>query len=169
MKMARERLALVILCLAPLAGVGPAYAAARSADAGAVATLSGQAFLTARGGEEVTCAGREVTALPETREASPVSGAVVTEAPANGGPAESARRTVCDSQGHFVFTGLAPRDWTIRASIRWDVNAKQSVRHLGGDVVQHVALRAGDNNVVLNDHDLTTQSSETSRMAATGP
>ena len=148
--MARERLALVILCLAPLAGVGPAHAAARSADVGGVATLSGQAFLTARGGEAVTCAGREVTALPD-------------------GPADSARSTLCDSQGHFVFTGLAPRDWTIRASIRWDVRAKQSIRHLGGDVVQHVALSAGDNRVVLNDRDLTPQPLETPRMAATAP
>jgi hypothetical protein len=160
MKMARARLALVVLCLTPLAGAGPACAAARSADAGGVATLSGQAFLTARGGEAVTCAGREVTALPDGREASPVSGAVVNKTSANNGPTDSTRHTLCDSQGHFVFTGLAPRDWTIRASIRWDVRAKQSIRHLGGDIVQHVTLRPGDNNVLLNDLDIEASSSD---------
>ena len=140
------------LIIAPLLGViGPAHAGGQLAHFSAPATLSGQAFLTAMGGEQVTCAGSEVTILPSGQTVSLVNGG---DAVAVGG--EAARRANCDNQGHFVFTGLAARDWTIRTSIRWGVRAKQSIRHLGGDMVRHVTLRPGDNKVVLNDHDLNT-------------
>jgi len=164
-----ERLSVAVLCMAPIwAVIGPAHADARSANSGGLATLSGQAFLTSMGGEAVTCAGREVTILSDDPPARS-AGSEAVAAAAYSGSVRSVLHTVCDNQGHFAFAGLAARDWTIRASIRWDVRAKQGIRHLGGDVVQHVALRAGDNNVVLNDRDLYPRSPETSRMAEIVP
>jgi hypothetical protein len=169
MKVTEGHLARAVLFIAPLlAGTGPAHAGAQSADFGGPATLSGRAFLTAMGGEAVTCAGREVTIAPNDQQPLPVNGNGMVGA-ADRAAAFSDRRAICDNQGRFAFTGLAARDWTIRTSIRWDVRAKQSIRHLGGDVVQRVTLRAGDNSVVLNDHDLSGQSSEAPRMAASAP
>jgi hypothetical protein len=67
---------------------------ARMADISGSGTLSGQAFLTAMGGEHGTCAGREVTVMSDDPPVEAVQAA------------GTVRRTICDTQDHFAFEGL---------------------------------------------------------------
>jgi hypothetical protein len=117
------------------------------------ATLSGQAFVTAQGGERVTCAGREVTVTPDAPMRS----------------AATVHRTICDSQGRFAFDGLGMQGWTIHTAIKWDVRGKQGIRHLGGDLTYDVVLKSTDTSLVLNDHDIVTRSSGGHELAQAGP
>ena len=146
----------------PVVSSGAPNATAAPAGASGPATLSGQAFVTARGGELVTCAGGEVSIAPVIPDAA-------MEAATGANPAAgSVRHATCDAEGRFTFQGLTAGEWTVEASIRWDTKAKQGIRHLGGNVMQHVVLRPGDNSVALNDQDLLPPGTQPTRMAQAG-
>ncbi len=139
------------------------HSIAAPAGSNGPAILYGQAYVTARGGELVTCAGGEVIVSPAVHD--------VTVNTATGGKLAPGliRRTTCDSRGRFTFQGLPAGDWTVEASIRWVTSAKQGMRHLGGDLMQHVVLRPGDNKVALNDDDLLPPDVAQARMAQAVP
>jgi len=103
-----------------------------SAEATRAAILSGNAFAIAQGGEAVSCAGREVVATPDGPTA-----------------VSSVHRTICDWHGKFVFQDLSAQGWTVRTTIMWNVPGKQSIRHLGGELVRHIVLQPGDNAIAL--------------------
>jgi hypothetical protein len=123
-----RKIACAVLGIAPLL-IGATGAGATAGPA----TLSGQAFVIAPGGERVSCAGREITIAPDSAAAS----------------GSSVRHAMCDDQGRFVFPGLAAQGWTIRTIVTWQVRAKQGLRQLGGTVAQHVVLRPGDNVIAV--------------------
>ncbi len=133
-----------IVSMAALCALPFLFSAARAAN------LSGQAFVTAQGGETVTCAGREVIVVPDGKGAFP-------------------RRTLCDAQGHFAFANLDRAGWTIHTAIHWDIRAKQSIRHCGGDIAQHVVLQPGDNDIVLNDRNVVSSGPQTRALAQASP
>jgi hypothetical protein len=141
------------LCVVPLLTASTAFANRVAHDvASGPAILSGEASVTAQGGEAVTCAGREVTLVPD--------GAAPAASPV--------RRTICDSQGRFMFRDVAARAWIVRAAITWDVRAKQGIRHLGSDIAERIVLHPGRNAVVLKDQDLVTMTADTQSATQEG-
>ena len=110
--------------------------------------IEGNAFLRQKGGGVVTCAGEAVRLVPLGQFAKRYyriryiekKGAAldVWDAPAFN---EHMRTTRCESDGRFLFTGVAPGDYFIETTVYWHVHSAQ-----GGDVGYALRVR-GDGNI----------------------
>jgi hypothetical protein len=117
--------------------------------------LSGQAFLTQRGGGVVKAAGRTITLDPATETTGynwwwqagrKWKTRYITP---NSPMARKLRRTTtADADGKFSFEGLPPGDYYVRTEITWEI-PYHGVQ--GGLVGKRVTVEPGKNtNVVLN-------------------
>lgn len=123
-------------------------------------TINGQAFLRQVGGGVVTCAGEEVELVPAGEYArqriTQIYGSeqggyrsVYQLASDNGDPdyQRMVRRTRCDAEGNFVFSGVANGDYYVFACVSW-----QAQRYVveGGCMTQLVNARGGSQRVLLS-------------------
>jgi len=145
---------------APWSGSGPA-------------TLRGQAFLRTVGGDVKTCAGQDVYLVPGNsydNEAMLSHGHAVLDPAAF----HYWRKSICDAQGNFTFTGLPARRWYVGATVKWGVPHIESpgerpgpltalilgippapqVDQQGGELLTAVMLEPGENQILLTDRDL---------------
>ncbi len=138
-------------------------------------SLHGQAFLKTVGGDVKTCAGERVLLLPAT----PYLDELLAKAKA-GVSANADRRlmsfshtTICDAQGNFSFARLPAQRWYVLTKVTWGVphiddpgdqpgplasfllgsSATPEMDQQGGNLIQAVALTAGDNQVFLTGRD----------------
>ena len=139
----------------PLVGAGDAAEYARFRVPGRL-ILSGQAFLTTRGGDVKVAAGRTVTLDPATTYAKEWfrrlgAGATNFDSP----PPDSLfvltrRSTTADAQGRFRFASLVPGDYLVRTTVTWETGAAYSGLQ-GGVVASFVSVRdSGVTEVILN-------------------
>lgn len=121
--------------------------------------VSGSAFLRQRGGGVVTCAGSTVHLVPATLYAERVYSAMygTTQGPAmrttgaldlqpkSDEFGRLMRRTECDAQGNFRFTGVADGDYYVESTVTWMAgDARQ-----GGPVMRRVRVASGDVSIVV--------------------
>ncbi len=144
------------------AGVGPA-------------NLHGQAFLKTVGGDVKTCAGEDVALMPAT----PYFDEMIENV--NNGidihldqrAVSLLRRTICDAQGNFSFSGLPTQKWYVLTKVTWGVphieepgerpgliaslllgiHARPATDEQGGELLQTIDLHPGDNQVFLTSRD----------------
>jgi hypothetical protein len=124
---------------------------------GGTASLSGQAFLTQRGGGVVKAAGRTVTLDPATSVGnewwakSGKSWALRSFTPPSPGFAKARKTTVADADGRFKFLGLAPGKYYVRTEVTWEAGGYTPTQ--GGLVGQLVEVKADQpTEVVLNQY-----------------
>lgn len=127
--------------------------------AGGVGTISGQAFLTQRGGGVVTAAGRNVTLDPATSvgiEWWAKAGKYCRHrslTPPSPGFAKARRATVADAEGRFRFSDLAPGKYYVRTEVTWEAGGEFGLTPQGGLVGQLVDVRERPaNEVILNQY-----------------
>ena len=103
--------------------------------------FEGQAFLKTRGGEVRYGAGSEVIAVPATSCArewwEAISGIQRDEVeifPPNLDFLKATRRTIADGEGRFRFDGLAPGEYFVRTSVKWEIPGKYGASTQGGYV-----------------------------------
>jgi hypothetical protein len=132
-------------------------AAYQSYISGGSASLSGQAFLTQRGGGVVKAAGRTVTLDPaisvgnEWWAKSGKSWALRSFTPPSPGFAKARKTTVADADGRFKFLGLAPGKYYVRTEVTWEVGGYTPTQ--GGLVGQLVEVKTDQpTEVVLNQY-----------------
>lgn len=120
------------------------------------AGLTGQAFLTTRGGDVKLAAGRTVTLDPATPYArgwfAKYGGDLdrADELPPNVAFQHARRRTVADAQGKFHFENLAPGSYIVRTTVTWETGARYSGLQ-GGVVAAVVDIPDGKTSeVILN-------------------
>lgn len=125
------------------------------------AKLTGQAFLTTRGGDVKLGAGRSVTLDPLTtysRSWYRRAGRSVEQfsaMPPSPLFATARRTTTGDAEGRFDFTGLPPGEYLVRSVVTWEVPGASGLERQGGVVAAVVAIGEGEaKNVILNDTEL---------------
>lgn len=123
-------------------------------------TINGEAFLRQRGGGVVTCAGSEVELLPAGGYARQrmsqiygseqggyvYSGNILTGDEADPQYLLMTRKTTCDSQGNFRFSGVANGDYFVLACVEWQVQAYTSE---GGCMMRKVSARGGSQELIM--------------------
>ena len=130
-------------------------------------TINGSAFLRQAGGGVVTCAGSEVSLIPDTpysrkrlsilygnpdkgyrKHLSDYFGVTVDNA------FESYDRyqhtTVCDAQGKFSFKNVADGSWFLQSEAIWTVPARIFIDSLqGGYMVDRIDVKGGETRDVI--------------------
>lgn len=145
----------------PLVGPADPTEYALFSDPGEL-TISGQAFLTTRGGEVIVAAGRLVTLDPATTYALEwfrrYGGNVEVFATTPPDQTfEAARKTaIADAEGRFRFPSLPPGDYILRTTVTWEAGLYDDLQ--GGVVARLVSLRGAEPaNVILNEVYVTSQ------------
>ncbi|MBV9990701.1 MAG: hypothetical protein JOZ72_05345 [Alphaproteobacteria bacterium] len=159
----------------PLAGAVAFDPAQGTAFAGSgPANLRGQAFLKTVGGDVKTCAGEDVFLMPSMPyfdEAIEMLKSGI-EAGRDERAMSLLRHTLCDAQGNFSFSGLPAKKWWMVTQVRWGVphiqqpgenpgllgillgmRAPPDIDKQGGELIQAVELKPGDNQAFLTDRD----------------
>ncbi|MDI1229848.1 MAG: hypothetical protein PSU93_01715 [Methylobacter sp.] len=95
-------------------------------------TVTGQAFLTQKGGGVVTCAGNPVEMHPNTEYfnqlVDDVANGYTTMEKLSQDEKNLLKTGQCDAQGNFEFHKVPSGKWVITTNVSWDVNF---VRHNG--------------------------------------
>lgn len=137
----------------PFAGLSPAtdveYAPYRVAG---TAVITGQAFLTTRGGDVKRAAGRQVILDPATPYATrwwqrvgiDTERFVLT--PPDARYQNARRTTTADADGRFRFTGLAPGTYIVRTVVTWEAPGSGLQ---GGVVGAEAKIGAGETKDVI--------------------
>ena len=116
--------------------------------------LSGQAFLTTRGGDVKLAAGRLVTLDPATKYAKEWfrrfgADSRRFDVPAPDSLFIKARRTsTANAEGRFRFSDLPPGDYIIRSMVTWETGSAYSGLQ-GGVVASLVSLRIDKSDEVI--------------------
>jgi hypothetical protein len=101
-------------------------------------TVTGQAFLTQKGGAVVTCAGQTVTLTPNNPYFNADEALYIKEPSAK---AESLTFTSqCDAQGNFEFENIPNGEWIITTGVTWSV---PSYMYLGGGYSTYIETPQG--------------------------
>lgn len=119
--------------------------------------LTGQAFLTQKGGGVVKAAGRTVTLDPATSVGNEWWGkagklwAHRMLTPASPGFQKARRTSVADADGRFKFTELPPGQYFVRTEVTWEIGGYYPTQ--GGLVGQPVEVADGQTKeVILNQY-----------------
>jgi hypothetical protein len=124
--------------------------------AGGTGVISGQAFLTQRGGGVVKAAGREVTLDPATsvgNEWWAKAGKFWVQrgyTPPSPGFSRARRTTVADADGKFKFSNLAAGKYYVRTEVTWEIGGYNPTQ--GGLVGQLVEVRDGQTTEAILNH-----------------
>jgi hypothetical protein len=120
-------------------------------------TIKGQAFLRQMGGGVVTCAGSDVVLMPATsffREAIGIFASGRKLAPLTAGLPTAyqsiIKKSQCDAQGNFAFTGLPSGNWFVGTTVSWTAGYQPQ----GGDLFKEASVSNGETaQVLLTDSD----------------
>jgi hypothetical protein len=119
-------------------------------------SISGQAFLTQRGGGVVVAAGCEVSVDPVTPTSiewwkKAGSKYVFRDLMPPSTNFQNARKTVlADASGKFTFTNLPPGKYFVRTTLTWDV---PSIGLQGGLLAERIEVKESQNtNLILNHY-----------------
>lgn len=121
--------------------------------AGGTGSVTGQAFLTQRGGGVVKAAGRTVTLDPATSIGNEWWGKAGkvwvfrSLKPPSPGFAKARRKTVADADGRFKFSGLAAGKYYVRTEVTWEIGGYNPTQ--GGLVGQLVEVRYDETSEVI--------------------
>lgn len=105
-------------------------------------TISGQAFLTQRGGGVVKAAGREVTLDPATSTGAEwwfKAGKVWVHrflSPPSRGFTQARRKTTADAEGRFTFEDLPAGKYYVRTEVTWQLSDYDIQGGLVGKMVE---------------------------------
>jgi hypothetical protein len=117
--------------------------------AGGTASVSGQAFLTQRGGGVVKAAGRTVTLDPATSVGAEWWTKAGTKwahrslTPPSPGFAKARKTTVADAEGKFKFSGLAAGRYYVLTDVTWEIPGQFGTSTQGGLVGSLVEVKEG--------------------------
>jgi hypothetical protein len=121
-------------------------------------TVTGQAFLTQRGGGVVTCAGKTVIMRPDNQyfneKFQDIDRGMMPEHRFSKDEEALIRTTRCDAQGNFEFYKIPSGQWMISTNVSWDVPFVMytqlgwytDMRKQGGGVMQSVTVQSGEIN-----------------------
>ena len=126
------------------------YAALPKAGTG---TVTGQAFLTTRGGEVRVAAGREISLNPVTsysrqwyqvqyqggRQLSAFDPRIINHIITK----------VANAQGNFTFKNVPPGDYFITTEVTWSVVVSGLVTTTGGVIAKPITVRDGQETEVI--------------------
>jgi hypothetical protein len=128
-------------------------------------TVSGQGFLRQAGGGVVTCAGSEVSLVPNTSYGREMISTIYGNASSGYKPfaliphIESASKTQyfadrkqvrCDAQGNFAFRNVPNGDYFVTTLVRWMVPVSAyTTNHEGGILMRAVSVRGTDATDVI--------------------
>lgn len=91
-----------------------------------VETVTGQAFLTQKGGGVVTCAGNRVEMYPDSEYFADIfdgtDRGLLPDNKLSGEEQAFLKSSQCDAQGNFEFHNVPAGKWIITAEVRWDVS-----------------------------------------------
>ena len=126
-------------------------------------SISGEAFLRQNGGGVVTCAGYEVSLVPETLYArermeiiygnaikgyNPVYHRVIIS-PDNPQYHTTLHKKICSSTGHFEFNDVKDGNYFLTALVVWDApNAGKQ----GGSLMERVSVKGGEKREITLTH-----------------
>jgi hypothetical protein len=137
--------------------------------------LHGQAFLKTVDGDVKTCAGEDVLLLPSTPYVDELLDRL--EAGVSVSPdsrlVSLSHKTLCDAQGNFSLSRLQAQKWYVLTRVTWGVphidspgekpgplislllgiRAPPAIDQQGGDLVQSIELKPGENQVFLTERD----------------
>jgi hypothetical protein len=139
------------------------------------ANLRGQAFLKTIGGDVKTCAGEDVVLVPSIRYFDDLmdNAKIGIDAHIDPRATLALRKTICDAQGNFTFLNLPTQTWYVLTQVRWGAphleqpgersgliigllfgfHVPPNIDEQGGELLQLVELKAGDNQILLTDRD----------------
>jgi hypothetical protein len=140
------------------------------------ATLRGQAFLRTVGGDVRTCAGSDVFLIPDNPYMEDLTAAEdrgVRNASIDPRAQTFRRRSTCDAQGNFHFSGVPKGSWIVVARVTWSIphieqggerpgpltslllgiRPAPEFDNQGGELRKFVELRSGDNEAILSGED----------------
>ncbi|MFI3118527.1 MAG: hypothetical protein QX203_00935 [Methylococcaceae bacterium] len=121
-------------------------------------TVTGQAFLTQKGGGVVTCAGNRVEMHPDTEYFTDIFDGVDRGLQPDHELSKDAKdflkESQCDAQGNFEFHKIPAGKWIITAEVRWDVSFVRNngffyytaTSPQGGYMSKSVNVKDGDYN-----------------------
>lgn len=134
------------------------------ANASGTASVTGQAFFQTRGGQPRTCAGLEVALQPQSAygderltaiygnsEKGSVSALAsrVQFIPDDPAYKQAQRKSVCDAQGNFSFTGLPAGTYNLTAAVIWTIPGQEFAPPQGGLLMKRVVLKEGESARVI--------------------
>lgn len=124
--------------------------------------VRGQAFLTQRGGDVVTCASQPVLLIPASTYAKErvrnIYGTIDEPARAirlvddpDARYLKDQRITVCDAQGNFVFSSLPDGEYFVATRVTWEAPSAyySGLTTQGGPVMAPVQLSGGETKRII--------------------
>jgi hypothetical protein len=122
-------------------------------------TVTGQAFLKTVGGDVKTCAGNEVSLVPDNSYTEEIHSALQTN---RYGSAvydpryyQFRRTTTCDAEGRFSFSDLPSGKWFVNVLVQWGAPSSSGILPQGGYLSRHVETKDGTTEkLILTDRDL---------------
>jgi len=123
-------------------------------------TILGNSFLRQNGGGVVTCAGSTVYLIPKTPYSSEIMSSIYGNTENGYDPVYSIgvsipnipaeysilmKKSICDSQGNFIFNNIGDGEYFINTKVTWVVG--QAIQ--GGDLIQKIKVLHGETKKVI--------------------
>jgi hypothetical protein len=127
-------------------------------------TIHGSAVLRTVGGDAKTCAGLDANLVPMSAYANERMAAMFGAGTAVGilranselrfsstDPAyvSTARKTVCDPQGYFVFEKVPDGEYFLTAFVTWGVPGRYFTRQEGGVLMQRITVHGSETKTIV--------------------
>ncbi|WP_395117211.1 hypothetical protein ACFCQI_12630 [Rhodanobacter sp. FW102-FHT14D06] len=130
-------------------------------------SITGQAFFQTRGGQPRTCAGLEVALQPHSTYGDERLRAIYGSTDTGYAPAlatrvqfnpdssaylQTLKKSTCDAQGNFSFTGLPAGNYVIVSVLAWTIPGQEFAPPQGGALMKSVTLKDGENTRIILTH-----------------
>jgi len=122
------------------------------------ANIQGQAFLKTLGGDVKTCAGHDVSLIPDNAYSQAMlfairqSGGIL---PPNVDPRVDGymRTEKCDAQGNFSFNNIRSNKWLVLTRVLWFAPSEYGLNQQGGVLRRSITASPGENRMILTGAD----------------
>ena len=127
-------------------------------------SITGQAFFQTRGGQPRTCAGLEVSLQPHSTYGDERLRAIYGSTNTGYAPAlatriqfnpnssaylQTVKKSTCDAQGNFSFTGLPAGNYVVSTILVWRIPGQEYASPQGGALMKSVTLKDGESTRVI--------------------